>query len=195
MTLKNDVALYDEDYFKKFDGWFHSPVKAHFYAGIILASGAKRVLDIGCGPNVLAKTLRKHGIDAIGADFSQHTGGADIIASCDDLPFDDGSFDLVVSTDLLEHLEEHQIHKTIQECKRLAPIQTHHICTDTDHDSSSDEYHVTLKPRHWWFEVFIAHGLTCTMEFMHFMNRLFVNPVEPYLGELTCRLWMFEVVK
>ncbi len=71
-----------------------------------------RVLDVGCGAGRLAEWFKQHGLDYTGVDISQsavdelrHRGfqvqQANIMES---LPFADGTFDVVVTFEVLEHL-------------------------------------------------------------------------------------------
>lgn len=79
-----------------------------------------RVLDFGCGDGELVEVLRANGHDAFGADIFY--AGADfdhprleryldegvirVIGSDGHLPFPDGWFDLIVSDQVLEHVED-----------------------------------------------------------------------------------------
>jgi SAM-dependent methyltransferase len=76
-----------------------------------LACGA-RILDAPCGGASLTLALRERGFDAIGADIdpeaAAHLGKAFEKANLDaPLPWPDGSFDAVISTEGIEHLENH----------------------------------------------------------------------------------------
>jgi SAM-dependent methyltransferase len=82
-----------------------------------------KILDLGCGAGQLVTDLRSAGYEAFGTDFAaalprpcpEHlralvaTTGSNSTVSYDvrgtyALPFDDGSFDAVVSTSVLEHV-------------------------------------------------------------------------------------------
>jgi SAM-dependent methyltransferase len=80
-------------------------------------SGAKRVLDAGCGEGIVYRAMRERGYDGqwVGFDFSRAAvemarrgspEAAWIHASAYELPFADGSFDLLFSSQVLEHLPD-----------------------------------------------------------------------------------------
>lgn len=66
------------------------------------------VLDIGCGDGNRVEELRTLGIDAIGVEVNQACvdGDAVIEGDAENLVFDDDSFDVVLSIDVLEHLND-----------------------------------------------------------------------------------------
>lgn len=79
--------------------------------------GPIRVLDVGCGAGFLSNHLSKEGFDVTAVDLSGSS--LEIAAKRDDtqrvkylqadayeLPFDDESFDVLTSTDFLEHVSE-----------------------------------------------------------------------------------------
>lgn len=78
--------------------------------------GDLRILDIGCGPGNTLDRLRDFG-QCVGVDYSpdaarfcQERGYSEIlVADAQTLPIADGTFDLVVSLDVMEHLENDAI--------------------------------------------------------------------------------------
>lgn len=72
----------------------------------------KKILDIGCGPGVhilsLLKSNEVHGIDIIDDYIESAKSNGYISQKCDvekeNLPFDNEYFDLVICTDVFEHL-------------------------------------------------------------------------------------------
>ncbi|MBO2459229.1 class I SAM-dependent methyltransferase [Actinomadura violacea] len=80
-------------------------------AAKLLAAGASRVLDIGCGEGALRRALpdpppfRLVGLDASGALLHAHPGPR-VQADALHLPFRDGTFDATVAVNLLCHLDE-----------------------------------------------------------------------------------------
>jgi len=144
--------------------YMENPVRFLSYASFIIAERYKKILDVGCGKNVLAKYLRQLGVDAVGVDFSPHSN-ADIIADATALPFRDGCFDLVVTTDFMEHIPRDRLDVTIEEFKRVGGEQAHFICFDSMHGASDDKYHMTLRPQLWWINLFSTLGLKYTMSY------------------------------
>jgi SAM-dependent methyltransferase len=189
----NDVALYDKEYFGP-HAWLYSPIKFLNYAGAIMGNEHyQTVLDVGCGTNKLCDILRKLGIDAVGLDFSPHAT-ADVYASVTDIPFDDNSFDIVCSFDVLEHLEEWQIHLAIPEMIRVCRHrQVHHICLKYYDNEENDPYHCTQKDRVWWLKTFAKYGL-----YPEFESHTYISPTvmmqAPIIGDIAIHYWTFAEV-
>ncbi len=79
-----------------------------------------RLLDIGCANKPYAAMVRPYITEHVGVDHAstQHTDAQpDIVADAYDIPQPDASFDSVLCTAVLEHLEEPQ--RAISECYRL----------------------------------------------------------------------------
>lgn len=79
-----------------------------------------RLLDIGCGVKpyaaMMAPLVREHvGVDR--AEGLHGTGGVDLIGTAYSIPVEDGSFDAVLCTSVLEHLEEPE--QALRECHRV----------------------------------------------------------------------------
>ena len=95
--------------------------------------GVTRVLELGAGDGVQTAALRKRFGEVIPIDIapSAYANGI-IVADAGSLPFVDGYFDLVFSSNVLEHVE--QIDKALAEMKRvLAPtgVMIHSMPTGT----------------------------------------------------------------
>jgi SAM-dependent methyltransferase len=67
--------------------------------------GATRILDFGCGDAGGILWGRRHGIEVLGTDLSEATND-ERFAKCTDttLPFEDASFDAIVSNMVFEHV-------------------------------------------------------------------------------------------
>ena len=106
-VLIGDAAAYD-----RLTGW----LLGAFYDGIAAdiaatASPGASVIDVGCGPGHLTRRLVALGFDVTGIDLdpamieraTARGGGRYLAADAASLPFEDGAFDLAVSTLSMHH--------------------------------------------------------------------------------------------
>jgi len=76
-----------------------------------------RVLDFGCGEKPYKYILDNHIEEYVGVDVKE-TGSTDVVIEYDSsLPFPDGDFDIVISSQVLEHVEDVDLY--LQECYRV----------------------------------------------------------------------------
>jgi SAM-dependent methyltransferase len=78
-----------------------------------------KLLDVGCGRKPYKDTYFSGATSYIGVDHLTENSQPDIVASALDLPFDDKSFDTVVSTEVLEHVPDpshalRQMHRVLK---------------------------------------------------------------------------------
>jgi ubiquinone/menaquinone biosynthesis C-methylase UbiE len=128
-----------------------------------------KILDLGFGNGLVVTLLKEKGYDMHGVDitlnglnqkihdfktrkyfdlkrdFSLFTEG-----TLWDLPFEDNSFDLTISCDVLEHIHPELIGKTIKEIIRVTKNSTIHVIPDFKHK----DFHLTVKPIIWWIKQF-----------------------------------------
>lgn len=89
----------------------------------MIPEDVENILDVGCGNGLITNTLGE-GYDVTGVDRSENAlkfvKTNKIQADADHIPLADQSFDLVFSSELLEHLDDKTITGTISEIKRLS---------------------------------------------------------------------------
>ena len=89
----------------------------------VIPKDVKTILDIGCGNGVITNELAKD-YDVVGVDRSEKAIAKvktkTLIASCDKIDIPDKSFNLVLTSEMLEHLEDELFYGAISEMKRLS---------------------------------------------------------------------------
>ncbi len=124
------------------------------------------VLDAGCGEGTVVRRFIDQSKQASGIELS-----TEALQHCDDLvqqgivrqgsltrlPFTDGQFDLVFSSEVLEHIPEQDVPDVASELCRVAK-HTLFMTISLRPSSNHNAYHPTLKPRTWWEQQFIQQG-------------------------------------
>jgi len=114
VTGREDVDLWNEQYEKQYLAGIDDVRQGEVWtileeAGILTG----RVLEAGCGDGAWIKALREMGINVHGLDFSviglrslvqEYPGTPVVLADVRRLPYQDGSFDVILSWGVLEHL-------------------------------------------------------------------------------------------
>ena len=152
------------DYQSQYDGYWESKGRIGESSGdldriaekIVMTCGVGRTLDIGSGEGLLVASMLHRGVDAHGVDVSevvtarcnQRQPGRFTHGSVLALPFEDASFQTVVSTYCLEHLAPEDIPKALKEIHRVAARYVFlQLATTVDRDG---HWHLTVEGRAWW---------------------------------------------
>jgi glycosyltransferase involved in cell wall biosynthesis/SAM-dependent methyltransferase len=89
----------------------------------ILPDDVQSILDIGCGDGVITNSLPNH-VNVVGLDIStealRHVRRSTQQGSITDIPFEDRSFDLCMTCDVLEHLPGDDLSRAVEELSRVA---------------------------------------------------------------------------
>ena len=104
----------DLDYKLDYKKEMHS-FKLTEQTSLLFREGPCKVLDLGCGPN--AWSYPKYSITSVDIDPDNIVPWGKIHDLNKNFPFPDGSFDLVLGTEIIEHLENPW--HFIRECKRV----------------------------------------------------------------------------
>ena len=178
--FKIDAEFYDREYYtgKKgeyriahvesiFGRFFHGLVNFYRALMIRLFINPKNCLDVGCGTGGLVKSLRWLGIDAYGVEISKialeladkdvkpYLKEGDIIK----LPYKDNQFDLVLTYDVLEHLEKSKIQKAVNEVMRVAKKNVLHKIYTVENTwieflHARDFSHLSVESKSFWQGIF-----------------------------------------
>jgi ubiquinone/menaquinone biosynthesis C-methylase UbiE len=129
-------------------------------------------LDVGCGSGTYLCKAVKEGVDVHGIDVVKKSveiaKGKGIKAlkcsACDPYPYPDCHFDLISSTDVLEHLFEEDVCKSLKEIHRVLKDGKYALlasCDDKTERLDNDykkHFHLTLKTKKEWLEIYCKHG-------------------------------------
>jgi SAM-dependent methyltransferase len=128
---------------------------------------ARRVLDFGCGNGHAVRQMRSRGYDWYGVElsetaFKEHLGEPYFYQG-DLTQFDDRSFDLIYSTEVLEHIPEEEVDEVVTHMCRVSRNYLF-LTISLRPSSNNNAYHCTLRPRTWWEQKFVANGFEVDRE-------------------------------
>jgi SAM-dependent methyltransferase len=88
----------------------------------MIPKDVERIVDVGCGDGAITDRLAEQW-DVTGVDLSptalQHVRASSVQASATSLPFEDQSFDLVLSSEMLEHMADDEYRRSLAEICRV----------------------------------------------------------------------------
>jgi len=129
--------LDNKKYYEQFDwsSFQHDEVDFRVFRSFI-PKNVQSIIDVGCGNGTITNRLGEE-FNIVGVDRSVEAlklvKTEKILSSCDEIPVENESFDLVFSSELLEHLNDDIYYKTISEFKR---ISKEYILISTPFDES-----------------------------------------------------------
>jgi SAM-dependent methyltransferase len=149
-----------------------------------------RVLDVGCGIGQGVAIMRNEGIEAYGIDISEkikpfwEMGNISQfcqVACADKIPFPDDHFDLVICTEVMEHIPEDAVRNVLNEIKRVGKkffltIAMSKALHKMPHDES--EPHICVKSPAWWKDVFEELGFRVSVNLSSSQSSIIVLGVK-----------------
>lgn len=178
--LDIDASFYDREYYEGKKGEYRLACTESYFGSFLqyvvnwyralwikYTLNPTTCLDIGCGTGKLVECLRRLGVDARGIEISDYAlsvakksvapylGHGDIT----NIPFKENSFDVVVSFDVLEHLERSKLQNAVKESIRVArSLVMHKVYTRENHwihiFHGKDISHVSVMSREYWIKMF-----------------------------------------
>ena len=120
----------------------------------------KTILDFGCGTGGLVRGLQEQYPNSIVSGYDPgNSGYSDSI--------DNRKFDMIVSTDVLEHIEPQYIDSTLTYLKEKATYCYHLIALAPSSVTLPDgrNAHLIQESSHWWKKKFVAAGYKIITEY------------------------------
>lgn len=180
-------TLYDEDYYTRRGGG--SPyvgyprqdsghdTSEHFRllaAEIVARFGVSRTLDAGCATGLLVRALASAGCDAHGIDVSTWAVENSVAANVThgtllDLPFENDTFDLVTSQDVMEHIHPEDLPRALAQQARVTREGGHLVHFIPFYSEYPEpiqiDAHLATADRPWWMRLLKSTpGLTIVQE-------------------------------
>jgi SAM-dependent methyltransferase len=118
---KREMQFYDQEkVWEIYDNNDEERKRVHLTISLI-PQDVQRVLDIGCGPGHITNSINKEHV--IGVDFAKiplkYVKKHAIQGSIDALPIKPDQFDLILVTEVLEHLDNEHYQRALEEMRRL----------------------------------------------------------------------------
>mmetsp|Transcript_39065 Transcript_39065/g.124369 ORF Transcript_39065/g.124369 Transcript_39065/m.124369 type:complete len:235 (+) Transcript_39065:1965-2669(+) len=166
---------------------------------VALFPEAVSILDAGAGNCAATRQIASAGKDVRAVEFSQFAvkklcadlGDRVVAAPLKNLPYPNSSFDLVFSSEVLEHIPEGDVDKSISELVRVSKgdlfltISLRRAGGDP-HFPKRAKIHVTVQPRVWWHKKFVDHGCTLNEEVYNTLQRKLPGPIGKDIGRPAC---------
>lgn len=139
--MKEDfpVQVSPDQYYKAYD---HLPRFICYFHQIELVKSLspKTVLEIGIGNKTVSNYLRQHGYQLTTVDFDRQLE-PDYIADVRALPFENDSFDVVLASEIIEHLPWADVDQALSELHR---VSKKHVIISVPYCSTCTEFTIRL---------------------------------------------------
>lgn len=138
-------------------------------------AGIRNAIDFGASKGAAVRWLQSKGVTATGIEISKFAVDeaakmkTNLIRGSisDRQNFQDNSFDLVFSTDVMEHLEPNDVSLCVREQVRIsrmyvaAKISTKkaNVLRPFEHMGVDFNPHLTVRSFRWWLDVYVSAGL------------------------------------
>lgn len=175
MKLNGKTILPEEKYeiAYKNEMYKQRSVGAAYISWVLHTLKFKSVLDVGCGMGYGLLAFLLHNKYAKGMEVCDellHNSlrtyvemGVVKKGRIQQMPYNNDEFDLLYSTDVLEHIPECDVHQALSEMVRVTKGQIFvSVCTIPSRILPELKLHETVKPMEWWDEQFSQFRLRTT---------------------------------
>ena len=141
----------------------------HYKKCLSLLKDGESWMDAGCGCGhhlkqaITDKNIKLFGMDVVekSVDAAINNGINCVKHSISEpFPYEDDHFDLVTSTDVLEHLSPNHVDLALSEIYRVTKRGKHAMLAPHPKPDGSGLIHLTVKPTSWWREQCEKVGFT-----------------------------------
>ncbi len=128
--LYHDKRDYHWDYIKSGDAFYNQHTK--IILNLVDEFGRGKTIDVGCGDGYITSQIAKKFKEVVGVDISKEAIKiakkknlkiSFVAATCVNLPFSDNSFDTVVASEIIEHVNYNDGKMLLKEAKRILKPQ------------------------------------------------------------------------
>lgn len=151
---------YYTGYYERSPRWFN--FFNHVADCLVEQFAPKKHLDAGCAWGLLVEAMRERGVESFGIDFSAYAISRvhpDIQPFCRRgslaEPIDGGPYDLITCIEVLEHLEEADALRAIE---NLTAVTDLIVFSSTPDATLIDPTHINVRPLIYWLRAFAKHG-------------------------------------
>ncbi len=160
--------VYSEGYFRELEALEAASIPA-ICDWIVSVLHPQSAIDVGCGPGHLMAGLRARGVDVHGVDISEASlklaREKGLQCSRHDLtkgaPLPGGPYDLVVSCEVAEHLEERFAKRFLEQLTLAAPMV---FLTAAEPQGAVGLHHYNEQPNSYWIALMDESGFCCDGE-------------------------------
>ena len=177
--LSQEGRSYDE-YYQEDARRHTSSYGLQFVDAVCSNFSFRSILDAGCGSGIVVREFLKRRYLARGIELSDwvvktgcpelYEGGIVQIGTLEDLPYKDNAFDLVFSSDVLEHIPERSIPRVVSELVRVAKRDLF-LSINLRPSADNNAYHVTLRSRAWWEKTFADAGAVANVSLVRKLQK------------------------
>ena len=124
--LYSEQKAYHWDMIKRKDTYYIQHTR--IILNLVSKFGMGKILDVGCGDGYITSLFFEKFKDVVGIDISEtaikiarekNPGVTFAVASCTNLPFSDESFDTIVASEVIEHLNYNDGKSFLKEARRV----------------------------------------------------------------------------